>query len=151
MLSRSVTAPPFGRGGKRYACAAVLLVMFVAGCKPTTCDRSAEGNPPIRYVEGSVENGVYMSSDWDGSDASDRDGLLYFPGGMRYEIEHKLGEAPRWWQLYVSFVPDGVKTGTLSQAAGNQAEVNDVSETTLTVVNGSCSDYWLLVVAGAGD
>lgn len=107
---------------------------------PTTCDRSDEGNPVVRYSEGTMEAGVYMSSPWDGD-------LLYFPGGMRYALEHKLGKAPRWVTSYLSFDAQG---GALAPAAGNQVELREVGATTLTVVNDSCVDYWLLVTAGAG-
>jgi hypothetical protein len=105
-----------------------------------TCDRSDEGNPTVRYAEGTAEAGVYMSSPWDGE-------RLYFPGGMRYALEHKLGAAPRWVSAFLSFDAHG---GAFAPAAGNQAELLDVGATTLTVVNDSCVDYWLLVTAGAG-
>lgn len=115
-----------------------------AGITSSTCDRSEQANPPALYSEGTVENGVYMSSAWDGE-------FLYFPGGMRYLIEHKLGTEPRFWQFYLSFDREGVKTGVVGLAAGNQAELRGIDDETLTVVNGSCVDYWLLVVASAGD
>lgn len=117
------------------------------GIGPQICDRSEQGNPVVRYTQGEVVDGVYTSSAWDGE-------LLYFPGGMRYEIEHKLGQVPRFWQFYLSFDQEGVNTGVIAQAAGNQAELRGINETSLEVVNGSCVDYWLLVVAGvegAGD
>ena len=138
---------------RRDACAAALIAALAAlsaGCGeiskigPTTCDRSAETNPEAPYSEGTVENGVYMSSAWDGE-------LLHFPGGMRYSIQHKLGEIPRWWQIYLSFDRYGTETGTVAQATGDQAEVLDVTDQALVIANGSCSEYWLLVVAGAGD
>lgn len=115
-----------------------------AGLASSTCDRSEQANTPIRYSEGMAENGIYMSSAWDGE-------LLYFPGGMRYLIEHQLGEIPRYWQFYLSFDQEGVKTGVIGLAAGNQAELRGIDAETLTVVNGSCVDYWLLVVAGVGE
>jgi len=120
---------------------------------PDTCDRSLKGNPPVAYTEGSVDNGVYMTSGWD-------EELLYFPGGMRYTLIHELGETPRFWQAYLSFNQTGTKNtssdpedperGTLALAAGNQVELTEANETSLTVVNGSCVDYWLLVVASTG-
>lgn len=121
---------------------------------PDTCDRSADGNPAVRYEEGRVEDGVYMTSAWDAE-------LLYFPGGMRYELAHHLGETPRLWLAYLSFnrygtknvseSPDELERGTLALASGNQAELVGANEDSLTLVNGSCSDYWLLVVASGGD
>ena len=130
------------------ALASMALVMGALGCDavasigPDICDRSEQGNPAQLYSQGTVEGGIYMSSDWDGE-------LLYFPGGMRYSIEHKLGEVPRFWQFYLSFDQEGTKTGVVSLSAGNQAELRGISETHMEVVNGSCAAYWLLVVAGA--
>ena len=130
--------------------AALLLGAFTAamlGCDripPSTCDRGAEANPAIRYAEGTMEDGVYMSSPWDGE-------LLYFPGGMRYAIEHKLGRAPRWISAYLSFERDGTKSGTLAEASGNQVVLLDVDAAAVTLANDSCVDYWLLVAAGSGD
>jgi hypothetical protein len=108
-----------------------------------TCDRSAEGNPVIRYTEGTAVHGVYMSSPWEGE-------LLYFPGGTHYALEHKLGAAPRWVTSYLAFDRDGTKASGLAQAAGNQVVILDVNATTVTLMNDSCADYWLLVAAGAG-
>lgn len=131
---------------------AVLASLGGAGCAiaPTTCDRSERANPAVFYSEGTVENGVYMSSDWDGE-------LLNFPGGMHYQLEHKLGAVPRFWQFYLSFNKFGAKSndagerpGAIAPAAGNQAELHAIDDRTLTVVNGSCVDYWLIVVASAG-
>lgn len=110
----------------------------------TSCDRSEKSNPPLRYTEGTVEDGIYMSSAWDGE-------LLYFPSGMRYLIEHKLGRVPRHWEFYLSFDQFGSKTGVVAPASGNEAELRGVDEETMTVVNGSCVEYWLLVTASAGE
>jgi hypothetical protein len=134
--------------------ALALSMALSAACTPSTCDRSEDANPLTRYTQGTVTDGVYASATPDGetSDGETSDGgLLYFPGGMRYAIEHKLGGPPRWWQLYLSFDRYGTKNGTLTQASGNQAEVVCVDKETLNVVNGSCSEYWLRVVAGDPD
>lgn len=126
---------------------------LLSGIGPANCDRTEEANPPILYTEGTAEGGVYMSAAWDASEATpqaERE-LLYFPGGMHYEIEHKLGEAPRWVEAYLSFDRFGTETGSLAPAAGNQTEIHDVNAETVTIVNASCVEYWLLVVAGAGE
>ncbi|MGK4008137.1 hypothetical protein WMF31_36305 [Sorangium sp. So ce1036] len=137
-------------------CAMGVLAALAAGCASSRCDRSAEANPLTLYTEGTSVGGEYMSSAWDGDDDGDgevgpEEGLLYFPGGMRYDIRHGLGRVPRSWQIYLSFERDGTRSGTLAHAAGNQAEVPCIDEESLIVVNGSCSEYWLLVVASAGD
>jgi len=144
-------------GKARAAALLATLAALSAGCGeiskigPETCDRSADGNKFVDYKEGTVENGVYMSSGWDGDGEKEGEGLLYFPGGMRYKIFHQLGAVPRWWQIYLSFDRYGTATGTLAQATGNQAEVLEVDAGSLEIANGSCVEYWLLVVAGAGD
>jgi hypothetical protein len=126
---------------------AIVLALSAAGCEtfgPRTCDRSPEGNPVVTYEGGAADDGgVYMSSPWAGE-------LLWFPGGMRYALKHQLGVAPRWVQAYLSFDRFGaLDGGVLAQASGNQVEIAGVDEETIEVVNDSCVDYWLLVVAGA--
>src|SRR6185503_9296065 len=116
---------------------------IVSEIGPTTCDRSEETNPPILYTEGTVEGDVYRSADFDcpaigdgGSDAGiPACELLYFPGGMRYRIQHKLGVVPAWWQFYLSFDQFGTQTGNLAAAAGDQAVLRAVDEEDIVVVN----------------
>jgi hypothetical protein len=108
---------------------------------PLTCDRTAEGNPVIRYTEGEAKDGVYMSSPWEGE-------LLYFPGGMHYALEHKLGARPQWISSYLAFDHYPANHDGLAQSAGNQVVILDVDDTAVTLANDSCADYWLLVTAG---
>ncbi len=123
----------------------------IAGCGPDdynpgpeTCDRSEARNPPVLFKDGTTVNGVYMTSAWDGD-------LLYFPGGMHYELEHHLGEVPRFFEAYLSFDPHGTRgAGTIGIAAGNQVEMLRVNDKTMVVRNAECVDYWLIVVAGTG-
>ncbi|HSN99410.1 MAG TPA: hypothetical protein VLS89_14035, partial [Candidatus Nanopelagicales bacterium] len=125
-----------------------------SGISPANCDRSAENNPEIPYTEGLVEDGIYMSADWeahDGEAPPPEAELLYFPGGMRYEIQHQLGETPEWWLAYLSFERYIEPGQGVALAAGNQAEVRDLDEERLVIVNATCSEFWLLVVAGIGD
>jgi hypothetical protein len=123
----------------------------VSGLGPAICDRSWEKNPPVEYVEGVAEDGVYQSSPWDGE-------LLWYPGGARYRLVHHLPEAPRLVQGWVGFVEGGLAgaagapvvdaaSGALAPAAGDQFELLAVDEEAVVVHNGSCSDYWLLVTA----
>jgi hypothetical protein len=116
------------------------------GCDsfPTSCDRDPADNPPIEYTGGTVENGVYMTSSFDGP-------LLDFPGGIRYQLFHKLGQKPRWIESYLSFSPSGERDGTIAQSAGNQVEVEAQDDQSILVTNGACAEYWLVVVAGNGD
>jgi len=132
---------------------------YVNKLGPSTCDRSASDNPPLLYTEGEVDGNVYKSAEVDCAgrmlDKSKCE-LLYFPGGMRYQIEHKLtdsegaGVVPDWWQFELSFDQYGAETGTLAPAAGDSAQLTDINEKDLVVVNGTCAEYWLLVIAGTG-
>ena len=105
------------------------------------CDRSDDANPPVKYTDGAAKNGVYMSSEWNKD-------LLYFPGGMHYDLEHHLGATPRWWQAYVSFDQNGVAEGSVAQASGNEVELVGMDEHVLRIRNGTCVTFWLLVAAG---
>lgn len=131
--------------------ASALACAALAGCGPDdynpgpeTCDRSEAKNPPVLFTQGTTENGIYMTSAWDGD-------LLYFPGGMHYELTHHLGEVPRFFEAYLSFDRHGTKDGgTIGLAAGNQVELVRVNDKTMVVRNAECVDYWLIVVAGTG-
>ncbi|MDI1429278.1 hypothetical protein [Polyangium sorediatum] len=138
-----------GRATRWGIVAAALALVGSSGCNAINsigpnCDRSTETNTPVRYTEGTVEHGVYMSAPWNGE-------LLWFPAGMRYELEHGLGEVPRFVDIWLSFKKCGTGESTIAPAAGNQAELRTVDTNKLVIVNGSCVDYWLLVVAGTGD
>ncbi len=109
---------------------------------PVTCDRP-ESDEPTAYKGGSTDNGVYQSAAWNGE-------YLYFPGGAYYEIHHQLGEVPDWFAFYVSFERDGIGSGSLAQAAGNLVEIKAISDQSITVVNGTCADFWLLARVGLG-
>jgi hypothetical protein len=138
-----------------YAVAASALFL---GCGPDdynpgpeTCDRSIERNPPVKYTQGTIENGIYMTSSWEGEQQDGELGLLYFPGGMHYKLEHNLGEIPRFFAAYLSFDRYGTRDGgTIGLASGNQVELLSADATTMLVRNAECVDYWLIVVAGAG-
>lgn len=135
------------------ACAAALAAaaLLLAGCGPDdynpgpeTCDRSEAMNKPVLYTGGTVENGVYMTSAWDGD-------LLFFPGGMHYDLRHDLGDVPRYFEAYLSFDRHGTRDGgTIGIASGNQVELVRIDKTDMVVRNAECVDYWLLVVASAG-
>jgi hypothetical protein len=130
------------------ALAASTAALTSLGCGPVgplTCDRTAQDNPTVKYTEGTVANGVYMTSGWTGE-------LLYFPGGQHYALEHKLGGVPRWISSYLSFDATGATDGgMIAPAAGNQVVILGVNDQVITVANDSCVDYWLLVAAGSGD
>jgi hypothetical protein len=144
------------RSSLKMAVLALAALACSAGCETfspaQTCDMSAQGNPPVVYAGGAVSGGVYASTPapsspdprwpWDGP-------LLLFPGGMRYTIQHHLQGTPHWTQLWISFSSDGAGGGsTIAQAAGNEAQIEGIDDSTIEVVNYSCSQYYLLVMAG---
>jgi hypothetical protein len=109
---------------------------------PKSCDSDLKDNPPVAYDQGTVTDGIYMSSPWTGP-------LIYFPGGMRLSIKHHLGAKPRTWNAYLSFDKNGTMSDTVAQATGNEVEVPYIDEDHIDVHNGTCSDFWLLVTAQA--
>ena len=126
---------------------AVLLLSTSVGCEtvtPSTCDPYT-ATATQYYAGGQTQGGVYMSS-------LVNEELLYFPGGMHYSLEHRLGQTPSWWHSSLSFESIASADGGLSiaQAAGNQALVLRVNEEVIEVANDSCVPYWLLVTAGVG-
>lgn len=131
---------------KLFVLASGLFALSAMGCSVINsigpnCDRSATNNENVVYTEGKTENGVYMSSPWAGE-------LLWFPGGMRYEIPLEFEATPQLVETWLSFDQCGTKESTVALASGNQAEIREVSKDKLVIVNGSCSDYWLLVIVG---
>jgi hypothetical protein len=118
-----------------------------SACGTPGCDISDEGNPPSVYDGGITRNGYYATSTSHG-------GLLYFPGGKRYDIVHHLGFEPMSLQLFWSFKEAGIgiyeqtnDTGTLAPAAGNSAEIQLKNDQFIRVKNDSCVEYWLLLTA----
>ena len=108
---------------------------------PDICDRPATSEP-VDYRGGAVTDGVYRSSEWDGD-------LLHFPPGAYYRVHHQLGSVPLWIELYLSCERHGLADGSVAPAAGNQVELKQVDADSVTVLGGTCTEYWLLVVAGS--
>jgi hypothetical protein len=133
-----------------FASAAVFATLAgastLSGCDvitsvgPKSCDRSEKANPPVDYTEGTADGGIYMSSPWNKD-------LLFFPGGMQLRLFHHLGTTPRQIQAYVAFDENGVDGGLLAPAAGNEVVVSSIDDQAITVKNGGCADFWLLITA----
>lgn len=129
--------------------AGVALVLLGAalscGCAAGICDRP-ENKEPRKFTGGEIVGDTYRTSDFDGD-------LLHFPGGAFYEIEHGLGVVPTTVSFWLSFERDGLGSGSVAQAAGNQVELKAMDDQTMRVLNGSCAEYFLIVQAsrvGAG-
>lgn len=118
-----------------------LMGLGLAACSELSdCDTSDDGNEPNVFVDGTVEEGVYMSSAWTGT-------LLPFAGGTRYDLEHKLGCIPREIGCWVSFGSGGTLSGSVAQSAGNLCVIQEVSEKRIRIKNDTCSDLHVLVTA----
>lgn len=123
--------------------ASALLLQACSNFGPS-CSTSDDSNPSDSFTEGTVESGVYMSSPWSGP-------LLWFPGGKRYDLHHKLGCRPRNISVWVAFSEDGVAAGSMAPAAGNMTVMQQVDDQIIRIKNDTCSDYYLMVTASAPD
>jgi hypothetical protein len=121
----------------------MIILLALSGCgeaAPTICARPGTETPKP-FTEGFIEDGKYYTSRWDGP-------LLPFPGGTWYKIKHGLGKTPSDWRCFLSFDPNGVRDGSsVSQAAGNQAVLKAIDEQTMTILNETCVDHFLLCTA----
>jgi hypothetical protein len=137
--------------------AGAALAACTAGCEtlyPQACDTSAADNPSIVYTGGSVQNGVYFSSQEPQGGASTSPWsweLLSFPGGAHYSLAHGLGVTPDWALPYLSFDEYGnANGGAIGAAAGNEVEILEMDDLFIKVANANCAPFYLLVVAGTG-
>ncbi len=122
-----------------------LLSLHLWACDD--CDR--DGGRTIRFSGGISQNGVYQSSSVWGP-------WLEFPGGRRYSLEHHLGRAPQRVTTYLSFsalpFDGGDEDGgaNFTPGAGDATLVERMDQQSIIVRNGTCSDFFLRVVAEAG-
>jgi hypothetical protein len=110
------------------------VATFAAGCN-AACDTSDDGNPPEVYAKGTAANGGYESSPW-------KSGLLPFPGGKQYQLEHHLGFTPSQVDVFIGFGPDGER---VAPCAGNSCLVRCVDDRIVWIKNDTCSDFWVRV------
>lgn len=134
------------------AVGSALCFAAAAGCAqppfgPQICPRPKDPEP-LELTMGMVRDGVFMTAPWDGE-------YVLFEGGAWFEVEHGLGCRPASIQAYLAFdrFPHGVVENSLIEnesvalANGNQAEIKLVTDETFVILNGSCADYYLRVVA----
>jgi hypothetical protein len=114
-----------------------LLLSACGDAVPVICDRPNTPEP-LPYNEGTTEACVYMSADWGGD-------LLHYPGGTWYQFIHNLGLPRVQCDVYLSFERDGLTSGSLSLAAGDQAVIKAIDDNSITILNASCVEYWVLV------
>jgi hypothetical protein len=74
--------------------------------------------------------------------------FIPFEGGTVYHITHHLGVVPSDVEIYLAFNegPFEVNAGGFSLASGNQALVAEASADDITIVNDSCSSFFLRLV-----
>ncbi len=104
------------------------------GCG-AACDTSDEGNLPERYTGGMTAGDVYESSPW-------KSGLLPYPGGKQYQLEHHLGFTPSIVQVLLAFSPEKEE---LSLCAGNSCLVRCVDDEMIWIKNDTCAEFWVRV------
>jgi hypothetical protein len=104
------------------------------GCG-AACDTSDDANSPERYRGGQATATGYESSSW-------KAGLLPFPGGKQYQLEHHLGFTPSLVEVYIGFGPDGER---VSLCAGNSCLVRCVDDQLIWIKNDTCADFWVRV------
>ena len=131
----------------------IVLLLALTGCGdavPSICDRPST-EQPVAYTDGCTNpaDGVYLSAGYHGetSCGNAHGGLLHFPGGRQYRFSHELSCPTLWtnFEVYLSFERDGLTSGSIAPAAGNQAQLTDMDENTITILNASCVEYWMLI------
>jgi hypothetical protein len=108
------------------------------GCN-ASCDTDPKDNPPQIYAAGTASGDVYETSPSTG-------GLLQFPGGKQYFLQHHLGFTPAVLTIFFGFDANG---DDLAPCAGNSCVVHCVNSELIWIQNDTCADFLLRVVANA--
>lgn len=120
---------------------AALASVVALGCSPP-CETS--DTDAVRFEGGTTQSGIYESSPWAGP-------YLHFPGGRRYQLEHRLSTTPLVVVSYVSYSKYPFANSNTSENAGNQGVIELVDDEIIQIRNDTCAEFYLRVVAsGAG-
>jgi hypothetical protein len=111
------------------------LALSNAACTKTSCSRNPDS---IEVSNGIVQGNVYRSADFTGP-------FAYFPPARTISFDHKLGVTPYAMQFWLAFSADGI----LAPSAGNMTELVALDDHQISVLNDTCSDFYLWVVAEA--
>ena len=134
----------------------VVVIALLAACSgactnASSCSRSPDSaTVPLgsgdggTEVGGQVEGNTYHSAPYGGPYA-------YFPAFRTTTFEHGLAAIPYAMQFWLAFSANG----TLAPSAGNMTELVSpddggtpaVTDTTISVYNNTCSEFYLWVVA----
>jgi hypothetical protein len=129
----------------RHVVLGLALLLVVAGCSSDNSCPDSEASKTVTTGVTDLESLTYVSAPWDGP-------LTDFPGRSVVAFVHGLGVAPDFWATYVSFEKEGTGNSDVTENAGDQAEVTCVDENAIVVRNGTCSNFYLrLVAARLGD
>lgn len=131
-------------------------VLTATGCETSQCNVDPLANPAADFRGGILEPILKRDQDTGEmvptgeqiySTSSPGGDHLNFNAGAQYRIFHQLGACPMRIDAWVSFSRTGVDDGNEARPAGNMFEVIDVDDTSFTVRNDTCGDYWLRVIA----
>jgi hypothetical protein len=132
-------------------------VLTATGCETSQCNVDPLANPAADFRGGiivrpvkpdaSSPTGVSTTGEEIYMTSAPNGDHLNFNAGAQYRIFHKLSGCPTRIEGWVSFSRTGVDDGNEARPAGNMFEVIDVDDTSFTVRNDTCGDYWLRVIA----
>lgn len=119
--------------------------LLLIGCDVITggCGDELADQPPVTNSVGTTVDGIYQSSSWEPNDWVD------FPPGISVRFEHGLGETPRLWHAYVATTREG-DGSNLVLASGSEAELIEIDDEAVTIKNGTCVDFFVVLVAMTG-
>jgi hypothetical protein len=109
--------------------------LFIAACGDASAQPMREVTPP----NASVEDGIYESSPWNGTEFP----YLEYPGDTRLLVNHTLLRNPRIVLVYVSFEEDGRRAAL---AAGDIARIEHATADTVLLHNATEQRFWLRLV-----
>lgn len=114
----------------------LVLAWLTTSCLDNSCTQIAED--PVVYTDGKTNSArtFYQSS-------TPKEPFLRFPAGRVLRMEHRLGQKPSIYEVFVSFVADGTDHAS---ASGNLALLN-VDERYVQVENNTCTDLFVRVTA----
>jgi len=72
--------------------------------------------------------------------------LAEFPAQTQVVFVHNLGAQPEFLATELSFSPNGIAGGDLSENAGSQGEITCVDDNVIVVKNGTCENSFFIRV-----
>jgi hypothetical protein len=116
----------------------LVFALLATGCGLPTGDVVRYDLDSPELANASVEEGVWESAPWEGTE------WIPFTGRLTIELEHTLGRTPRGVLVYLAFDPDGTDPGL---AAGDLGRTIHADEEIVAVMNDTNATYFTRVVA----